>query len=549
MAVVAAGQFFASSLQRERQHVLGELVGRYMRGRVLDVTAQVDLATFDDPEFHNRVQRIESSEHHAMQMVYGISGLAQAAFGVIGALIAVIAIAPILIPLMALVILPAWLAASKRGDAFWEFFWKMTPRDRQRHYLGSILRSRDAAKEVRAFGLADHLRGRYEALYTERITELRRVARKQIYLSLTANLVIGAVLAATLLLVAWLALRGSVSLASAGIAVAGIAIIGGRLAMAGWAAGALAESGRYLDDFLAFTALLPEIERSRPTAAAPAGFRRLTVENVTFTYPTGSEPALRQVSIEIEAGEVVALVGENGSGKTTLAKLLAGLYQPDSGTITWDGVDVAGVDPDQLRRQVAVIFQDFQRFNLSVGENIGLGRVEAVDDLDGVRAAAAHSGADRFIEKLTDGYATMLGPEFMGKDPDDPDSTGRGTDLSVGQWQRVALARAFYREAPFVILDEPTAALDPRAEQELFERIRSLLTGRTVLFISHRFSSVRSADRIYVLDEGAVVEDGRHDELMTADGLYAELFTLQAAAYLDAGPDRSAPSVPGQTRS
>ncbi len=545
MAVVAAGQFFASSLQRERQHVLGELVGRYMRGRVLDVTAQVDLATFDDPEFHNRVQRIESSEHHAMQMVYGISGLAQAAFGVIGALIAVIAIAPVLIPLMALVILPAWLAASKRGDAFWEFFWKMTPRDRQRHYLGSILRSRDAAKEVRAFGLADHLRGRYEALYTERITELRRVARKQIYLSLTANLVIGAVLAATLLLVAWLALRGSVSLASAGIAVAGIAIIGGRLAMAGWSAGALAESGRYLDDHLAFTALLPEIEQSRPTGAAPQGFHRLAVDNVTFTYPTGTEPALRRVSIEIEAGEVVALVGENGSGKTTLAKLLAGLYQPDSGTITWDGVDVSGVDPDQLRRQVAVIFQDFQRFNLSVGENIGLGRVEAVDDLDGVREAAAHSGADRFIEKLPSGYATMLGPEFMGLDPDDPDATGRGTDLSVGQWQRVALARAFYREAPFVILDEPTAALDPRAEQELFERIRSLLTGRTVLFISHRFSSVRSADRIYVLDDGAVVEAGSHDELMTVDGLYAELFTLQAAAYLDAGPDRSVPSLPG----
>src|SRR4030095_4832714 len=153
----------------------------------------VDLATFDEPEFHNRVQRIESSDHHAMQMVYGVSGLAQAAFGVIGALIAVIAIAPILIPLMALVILPAWLAASKRGDAFWEFFWKMTPRDRQRYYLGSILRSRQAAKEVRAFGLAGHLRGRYEDLYTERITELRRVARKQIYISLTANLVIGSV--------------------------------------------------------------------------------------------------------------------------------------------------------------------------------------------------------------------------------------------------------------------------------------------------------------------------------------------------------------------
>jgi ATP-binding cassette subfamily B protein len=171
---------------------------------------------------------------------------------------------------------------------------------------------------------------------------------------------------------------------------------------------------------------------------------------------------------------------------------------------------------------VAVIFQDFERFHLTAADNIALGRVEAVDDEPGIRAAAAQAGADRFVEKLPDGYATMLGPEFRG-----------GTDLSVGQWQRMALARAFFREAPFIILDEPTAALDPRAEQDLFERIRTLLSGRTVLLISHRFSSVRSADRIYVLDGGRIVESGDHEALMALGGLYAELFALQAAAYLD----------------
>jgi ATP-binding cassette subfamily B protein len=479
---------------------------------------------------------VSNNNHQALQMVFGVSGLAGAAFGVIGGLVGVVAVAPVLLPLLALVIVPAWLAASKRGHAFWEFFWKMTPRDRQRHYLANVLRERNPAKEVRAFGLAGYLRSRYDRLYDERIRELRRISGKQVMVALTANLVIGAVLAATLLLMAWLTLRGTVDIPSAGVAVAGIAVIGTRLAGAGWSIGALTESGRYLEDYLAFTGMLPELAAVRPQGAAPVGFHRLSVRDVAFTYPTATGPALRGVSLDVAAGEVVALVGENGSGKTTLAKLLAGLYQPDAGTISWDGTDVSTVDQDELRRQIAVIFQDFERFHLTVRENIGLGRVEGVEDLPAIRVAASHAGADRFADKLSEGYETMLGPEFLGReDPDEPDRH-RGTDLSVGQWQRVALARAFYRGAPFVILDEPTAALDPRAEQELFDTIRTLLVGRTVLFISHRFSSVRSADRIYVLEDGQIVESGSHTALMAEGGLYAELFTLQAAAYLNEDP-------------
>jgi ATP-binding cassette subfamily B protein len=250
------------------------------------------------------------------------------------------------------------------------------------------------------------------------------------------------------------------------------------------------------------------------------------VKAVSFAYPTAKESALRDVSLNIRAGEIVALVGENGSGKTTLAKLLAGLYRPASGTITWDGIDINRVDAEQLRKSIAAIFQDFVRFHLRARDNVGLGRVTAIDDLDDIREAARHADADAFLGALPDGYESVLGPEFEG-----------GTDLSVGQWQRVALARAFFRHAPFVILDEPTAALDPRAEHDLFERIRALLADRTVLLISHRFSSVRNADRIYVLESGRVTEAGTHQELMSLQAHYAELFQLQAAAYLADTPD------------
>jgi ATP-binding cassette subfamily B protein len=218
---------------------------------------------------------------------------------------------------------------------------------------------------------------------------------------------------------------------------------------------------------------------------------------------------------------VVALVGANGSGKTTLAKILAGLYLPQSGQVLWDGVPVAECDPGALRRSIAVIFQDFGRYGLSARDNIGMGSLDRIDDLDGIVKAARTAGADQFLASLPGGYSTVLSGMFEG-----------GRDLSVGQWQRVALARAFFRNAPLFIMDEPTAAVDPLTEYELFKRLGTLCRGRSVLLISHRFSSVRSADRIYVMHEGEVVEHGSHDELMAKDGRYAALYRVQAASYL-----------------
>ena len=525
IACIAGIQSFVTAVQRERQEILGEVIQRHIEEHVLEVASAVDLLGFETPAFHNRVQRMQLSGPQSLNLIFGLSGLISGAVGVVAVLVTLTTIEPALVIMVSIVFIPAWLSASRRGEAFWRFFWRMTPRDRERQYLAGLLSARDAAKEIRAFNLGQFLRSRHRHLYDERIRELRRVAAKQLRHALIANVVIAAVLAATLLVVGWLALSGSVSLSAAGIAVAGVAIVG----VSPWQVMPLARSPSRHDtsmNYLAFVELLPPVRQSEPHGPAPSSFSEISVNGVSFTYPTATEPAIRDVSLSIRAGEIVALVGENGSGKTTLAKLLAGLYRPAMGTVTWDGIDINSVDTAQLRTGIAVIFQDFLRFHLRARDNVGLGRVDGIDDLDGIREAGRDANADEFLSSLPNGYETVLGPEFEG-----------GSDLSIGQWQRVALARAFFRQAPFVILDEPTAALDPRAEHDLFERIRGLLAGRTVLLISHRFSSVRNADRIYVLASGRVIEAGTHDELMALEGHYAELFRLQAAAYLTGSLD------------
>jgi ATP-binding cassette subfamily B protein len=522
LTAVTAGLGFVGALGREVREVLAELAGRHAQERVIEVACAVELEAYDTPSFHDRLLRAAmGGQFRPWQIVEGLVGLAGALVGILGVTAALLALQPWLVPLVLAAAVPLLVAAARGGEMLFGFRHRMTEAERRRNYLYMLLSGKDAAKEVRAFGLAGFLRERFDRLYDEHLVELRKVARRRLRVSLLGNLAMSVVLAGTVAGLLALALGGRIGLAEAATAAAAVFVLGERLTNGVMNAGQLYESALFIEDFTSFVALRPEVEARRGRDPAPQGFRRLVVEGVSFTYPSAREPALRDVSLEIGGGEIVALVGENGSGKTTLAKLLCRLYLPHAGRILWDGVDTASVDADGLRRSVAVIFQDFLHYALPARENVGMGRHQRIGDLDAVVAAASQAGADEFLARLPRGYETVLGPEFHG-----------GKELSVGQWQRVALARAFFRDAPFIILDEPTAALDARAEHELFEGIRTLCQGRSVLLISHRFSSVRSADRIYVLDGGRVVESGSHDQLMARGGLYADLFTLQAASYL-----------------
>ena len=513
----------AGGVQLQLQRLLGEMVIRDTWGDVLDVSTSVRLIEYEEPDFYDRLQRVQSNAvSQPFLMTQGLIGIIGGIAGLVGLVASVLFLSPLILPMLIIAGLPLYIGSRLVSKREFDFVIGQVPRLRLRDYLRGLQVDRDPAKEVRAFALTEELRSRFDGVYGDYVSDLRGHVRRRSTISFITNLLSAALLAATLLLLVWLVGRGELDVAAAGAAIVAVRMIGGQLSGLFGGVQRILESSLYLDDLEEFLAMKP-VADTMDTAGDPAphGFTTLDADELTFTYPDSERHAVHRVSLTVNAGEIVALVGENGSGKTTLAKLLAGLYEPGTGTIRWDDVDVARYSRSELRESIALIFQDFIHYQLTAAENIGFGRVEKAADRDGIVRAATQAGADEFLDELPKGYETLLSRMFTG-----------GSDLSIGQWQRVAIARAFFRDAPFVILDEPTASLDPRAEHALFEALRELLAGRTVLFISHRLSTVRSADRIYVLHEGEIIENGTHDELMVLNGRYAELFSLQAAAYL-----------------
>ena len=510
-----------------RRRILGVRMDRHIIALVLAAAVRADLPRFEDPAFHDRLQRaVFASRGQPVVAITTLVAVLQAVLTALAVSAAFAVMAWWLLPFAALGAIPTLRAARAERDAGYGLHLDLAENRRLREYLERLMTGRDEAKEVRALDLGPSLTARWDAEYRREIDRTVRIQRRHLRRKIRARLAGDALILAVAGTVWWLAGSGVVDLPTAVAALTGLWLLSSRLQMVGGLMGTVAESVVHLQDLRLFTAS-ETTAPSETTASAPAapsrpaaGFRSLRAERIGFTYPGSARPALRDVSVTLHPGEIVALVGPNGSGKTTLAKILAGLYRPDRGTLLLNGAPLA--DPAVLRDTSAVLFQDFARYKLSALDNIAFGRADRPVDPARITEAARQAGADGFLRGLPRRYATVLSKEFTG-----------GEDLSGGQWQRLALARAFYRDAPLVILDEPTAALDPEAEEELFRRMRHLFAGRTVLLISHRFSSVRGADRIYVLDGGTVIEQGTHDELMARRTRYATLFLTQAAGYLD----------------
>jgi ATP-binding cassette, subfamily B, bacterial len=493
-------------------------VDQIVEVRLYDLTSQVELAAFDDSDFHDRLQRArDRGVWSASALVNDVINFVTAFAGLASAAVVVGLLQPILLAVLLFAQLPgAWSAVRSARISYLTRF-ALIDSYRRKYILSNLIAERRTAAELRSFTMRAFLVGRVARLAAYARSAELRAARQQ-----TATKVIGSALgglatAGVYAVLGVLLATGILALSVAGTAVLALRSAAASLQQLMYNVNQCYEDGLYFSDYVAFCEDAQARIPSSGPACAPPEFERIVASGVTFTYPGADEPALRQVSIEIGRGEVVALVGENGSGKTTLAKILAGLYRPQAGTVRWDGTDIADVDGDPLRERIAVIAQDHGNWPLSVRDNITMGR--PLDDAL-LASAASSSGADTVIAELARGYDTLLARQF--KD---------GAELSGGQWQRIAAARGFYRTAPLLIMDEPTAALDARAEYALFSSLRTLARDRTVLVITHRLASVRHADRIYVLAHGSVIESGTHAELTALSGQYAELYTLQASQY------------------
>ncbi|HVF41162.1 MAG TPA: ABC transporter ATP-binding protein [Gemmatimonadaceae bacterium] len=528
VAIIVSAEFLAraSSLV---ESLLSDLFSNDMSIRLMEHASTLDLAQFEDPTFYDHMERARRQTIGRIALLTQVVSMTQEALTLLTLGGVLIAYNPLLLLLLVGAVLPSFLGETHFAALGYSLLFRWTPERRQLDYLRFVGASDKTAKEVQMFGLAPWLTDRYRALSRKFYEENRRLSLRRGAVSAGLSLfgTIGYYTAYVVILIR--AVKGEITPGTLIFLSASFAR--GRDTIQGilLSASSVYEQALYLRDLFVFLDMKPTITSQPGARSVPVPIKDgFVFEDVGFRYPESERWAIRNVSMILRPGERVALVGENGAGKTTITKLLARLYEPTEGRITLDGIDLREYDLTSLRHAIGVIFQDFVRYDMRFDENIGVGEIESVrDDLErangapqSIESAARNSLAASLLPRFANGYQQMLGRRFE-----------HGVDLSGGEWQKIALARAYMRDAQVLILDEPTAALDARAEFEVFLRFSELVAGRMAILISHRFSTVRMADRIIVLQGGSVVEQGTHEELLTRSGLYEELFRMQAAGY------------------
>jgi len=518
---LAIGSDLLGRLVSYGDSLLSELFTNATSIRLMEHAATLDLEAFENPDLQDKLDRARRQTMGRMNLMSQLFGQVQDVITVISFAAGLLVYAPWLIVLLAVALVPAFVGEAHFNALGYSLNFQWTPERRQLEYIRQMGASVETAKEVKIFNLNRFFITRFRELSNKFFIANRKLAqRRALWGTLLAALgTLGYYVAYAY--IAWRTVKGDFSIGDLTFLAGSFRRL--RQLLEGLLVGFSQVAGQalYLDDLFSFFEIKPEIHSPASPLPVPQPIAKgFVFENVGFRYPDAERWALRALDFELRAGEVLALVGENGAGKTTLVKLLARLYDPDEGRILLDGRDLRDYDLDDLRANIGVIFQDFVRYHLTAGENIGVGQIDAMHDQVRVQEAARRAVADQVVASLPGGYEQVIGRRFR-----------NGVDLSGGQWQKIAIARAYMRDAQVMILDEPTAALDARSEFEVFQRFKELSNNRTAILISHRFSSVRMADRILVLNEGRLEASGTHEQLLVQGGRYAELFELQAAGY------------------
>jgi len=500
--------------------LLADQFTRYTSIRVMQHASRLDLASYEDPVFYDKLERARVQATDRVAMIQAMGAAIQQLIAAATLSAAVLWFAPWLLVLLILAVVPAFIGESHFAFLGYAQNIRQTPVKRQLDYLRTLGASKESAKELKLFALSDHLCGEYARLSNQIYVQNIRLARRRFWAGGLLSLVSTGGYYGAYAFVIYRTVTGQYSWGTLQLLAGAIAGASTNIQNVFATFSSIADQSLFLTDLAEFLQVGPKV-RSKPDALpAPRPMRDgLRFEKVTFAYPDTDRLVLDELDLRIEPGERIALIGENGQGKTTLLKLLTRLYDPSAGRILLDGIDLREYSIEDLHSQIGVIFQDFMRYEMTARMNIGVGRMSAAHN-GAVQQAARESLADQVVDKLPHGYEQLLGRRF-----------GGGVDLSGGEWQKIALARAYLRDAQLLILDEPTASLDARSEYEVFRRFAELTEGKTSLLISHRFSTVRMADRIVVLEDGRVVEQGDHSALIARGGRYAQMFELQASSY------------------